>query len=195
MDRKPESSSAKPEPPAVDGEEVGANIVRVQSQSGPRRSPLVWLTLFALITYSSWAVYQYQYENLPPPLTAEEAGKRGFSEVEALKHVKALTQLGPHSVGSEALDLALQVLPPKYVLFLCVSFRFSVNNALPFGAVCFRSGGEDQGNGSLGGGCSSGVFSVEIRCESSGQWHLYGENACLFGSKSRSFENLAKICI
>ncbi|XP_059457062.1 uncharacterized protein LOC132186951 isoform X1 [Corylus avellana] len=108
MDSRPESSSAKSEPAAVDDEEVRDNIVRGQSQSRPRRSPLVWLTLFALITYSSWAVYQYQYENLPPPLTAEQAGKRGFSEVEAMKHVKALTQLGPHPVGSDALDLALQ---------------------------------------------------------------------------------------
>lgn len=199
MDSRPESSSAKSEPAAVDDEEVQDDIVRgqsqSQSQSRPRRSPLVWLTLFALITYSSWAVYQYQYESLPPPLTAEQAGKRGFSEVEAMKHVKALTQLGPHPVGSDALDLALQVLVPKYVLFLCVSFRSSVNNALLFGAVCFGCGGEDQGKGSLGGGCSSGLFSFESRCESSGQWHVYGENACLFGSKSRSFENLAKICI
>ncbi|KAJ4846680.1 hypothetical protein Tsubulata_019727 [Turnera subulata] len=53
----------------------------------------------------------YQFESLPAPLTADQAGKRGFSEVEALKHVVALTQLGPHPVGSDSLDVAL-----KYVL-------------------------------------------------------------------------------
>lgn len=77
----------------------------------PQRSPLVCLTLFVAIIYGSWTVYRYQFESLPLPLTAEQAGKRGFSEVEALKHVKALTELGPHSVGSDALHLALQVWP------------------------------------------------------------------------------------
>ncbi|KAF3958654.1 hypothetical protein CMV_016457 [Castanea mollissima] len=56
----------------------------------------------------SWSVYQHQFQNLPAPLTAEKAGKRGFSEIEALKHVQALTDLGPHSVGSDALDLAFE---------------------------------------------------------------------------------------
>lgn len=74
-----------------------------------RRSGFVWLTLIVVITYCSWTVYQYQYQSLPPPLTAEQAGKRGFSEVEALKHVEALTDLGPHPVGSDALDHAVQV--------------------------------------------------------------------------------------
>lgn len=112
MARRPVSSTAKAEATAVDDEEIRSNIASVQSQSQsqsqPRRSPLVWLTLFSLIAYSSWSVYRYQFEGLPRPLTAQQAGKRGFSEVEALKHVKALTQLGPHPVGSDALDLALQ---------------------------------------------------------------------------------------
>ncbi|XP_021747403.1 endoplasmic reticulum metallopeptidase 1-like [Chenopodium quinoa] len=75
------------------------------------RSSYVMLTLFALLVYISWSVYHYQYEVLPVPLSADKAGKRGFSEIEAMKHVKELTQLGPHSVGSDALDPAL-----KYVL-------------------------------------------------------------------------------
>lgn len=76
------------------------------------RSSYAILTLFGLIIYTSWSVYHYQFEVLPVPLSAEQAGKRGFSELEAIKHVKALAELGPHSVGSDALDLALE-----YVLF------------------------------------------------------------------------------
>ncbi|CAN1237970.1 hypothetical protein LINGRAPRIM_LOCUS2010 [Linum grandiflorum] len=64
--------------------------------------------LVALI-YSSWWVYSYQYDSLPLPLTADQAGKRGFSEVEAMKHVESLTQFGPHPIGSDALDRALLV--------------------------------------------------------------------------------------
>ncbi|KAF4361864.1 hypothetical protein G4B88_009236 [Cannabis sativa] len=74
----------------------------------PHRSPFVWLTLFVAIVYSSWTVYHYQYLSLPLPLTADQAGKRGFSEVQALNHVRALTELGPHSVGSDALNHAVQ---------------------------------------------------------------------------------------
>lgn len=68
----------------------------------------MFLTLFVAIVYSSWSVYHYQCQNLPSPLTSEQAGKRGFSEYEALNHVKALTELGPHPIGSDALVLALQ---------------------------------------------------------------------------------------
>lgn len=74
-----------------------------------RRSPFVWLALFLIITYCCLAIYNYQFQNMPVPLTAEQAGKRGFSETEAFKHVKALTEVGPHPVGSEALNQALQV--------------------------------------------------------------------------------------
>lgn len=59
--------------------------------------------------YSSWGVYYYQYDSMPLPLSSEQAGKRGFSEIAAMEHVKALTQLGPHPVGSDALDRAVQV--------------------------------------------------------------------------------------
>ncbi|OWM70192.1 hypothetical protein CDL15_Pgr026042 [Punica granatum] len=89
--------------PAVDRSQETGVVV-----SSPRRSPFVWLILFLVITYCSWAVYNYQFESLPMPLTAEQAGKRGFSEIEAMKHVKALTDFGPHPVGSDALDLAVQ---------------------------------------------------------------------------------------
>ncbi|KAA8539313.1 hypothetical protein F0562_026005 [Nyssa sinensis] len=73
-----------------------------------KRSAYGILALFVLIINGSWAVHRYQFESMPVPLTADQAGKRGFSEEEAMKHVKALTELGPHPVGSNALDLALQ---------------------------------------------------------------------------------------
>ncbi|KAL2922776.1 Formamidopyrimidine-DNA glycosylase [Bienertia sinuspersici] len=82
------------------------------------RSSFVMLTLCALIIYSSWSVYHYQFDGLPVPLSAEQAGKRGFSELESMKHVKALAQLGPHSVGSDALDHAVQVCFLRYDVYL-----------------------------------------------------------------------------
>lgn len=92
-----------------DEEDADRDGLHVLHMKGPKRSPFVWLTLFLAIVYGSWSVYEYQFESLPLPLTAEQAGKRGFSEFEALKHVKALTELGPHSLGSDALHLALEV--------------------------------------------------------------------------------------
>lgn len=99
-------------------DEAGSSSSNAEEASGaaamPRlrsanRSSFVMLTIFALIMYASWSVYHYQFEVLPVPLSAEKAGKRGFSEIEAMKHVKELTDLGPHSVGSDALDVALEV--------------------------------------------------------------------------------------
>ncbi|KAK3011593.1 hypothetical protein RJ639_011428, partial [Escallonia herrerae] len=78
------------------------------SSRSPKRSGYAILALLVLIINGSWAVHHYQFENMPEPLSAEQAGKRGFSEEEAMKHVKALTELGPHPVGSDALDVALQ---------------------------------------------------------------------------------------
>lgn len=74
----------------------------------PARSAFIWVALFVLFLYSSWAVYHIQFESLPSPLTADQAGKRGFSEISALQHVKSLTGFGPHPVGSDALELAIQ---------------------------------------------------------------------------------------
>ncbi|WOL04268.1 hypothetical protein Cni_G12989 [Canna indica] len=80
----------------------------IKQVAKPARSAFLWVSLFVLFLNGSWAVYHFQFESLPPPLDAEQAGKRGFSEVSALKHVKSLTKLGPHPVGSDALDLAVQ---------------------------------------------------------------------------------------
>lgn len=82
--------------------------VKDNKQVVAKRSAHVVLTLFVLALYGAWAVYHYQFEVLPPPLTLEQVGKRGFSEHEAMKHVEALTLLGPHPVGSDALERAVQ---------------------------------------------------------------------------------------
>lgn len=81
-----------------------------------KRSSYVIFTLFVLVMYGAWGVYHYQFESLPPPLSLEHVGKRGFSEHEAMKHVQALTQLGPHPVGSVALENAVKVVSwhPNY---------------------------------------------------------------------------------
>jgi len=87
----------------------GADIRTAVTVGNPRRSSFVWLALLLIIIYCCSSIYHYQFQSMPVPLTAEEAGKRGFSEIEAFKHVKALTEVGPHPVGYEALHLAVQV--------------------------------------------------------------------------------------
>ncbi|XP_024041188.1 endoplasmic reticulum metallopeptidase 1 isoform X2 [Citrus clementina] len=104
----PSSSSASKSEPQASDEQIktgSSNDIHVRSA---KRSGLAWTVAFAAFVYATYGVYYYQYEHMPPPLTADQAGKRGFSEFEAIKHVKALTELGPHPVGSDALDRALQ---------------------------------------------------------------------------------------
>lgn len=114
MRRRPESFSAASKPSRgihEEGELSRPHDKKVQKNDGvkrPNRSAYLWLALFVVTINFSWAVHHYQFESMPMPLSADEAGKRGFSEEEAMKHVKALTELGPHPVGSDALDLALQ---------------------------------------------------------------------------------------
>ncbi|KAM0002230.1 putative peptidase M28 [Helianthus debilis subsp. tardiflorus] len=86
---------------AVDQEKI-RNVVTA------KRSGYTVVALFILIVHGIWAVHRYQFEILPDPLTAQQVGKRGFSEEEAMKHVEELTQLGPHPVGSDNLELGLQ---------------------------------------------------------------------------------------
>lgn len=108
--RKRSKSSGEASVNDVNTDEVNTSVAETSDNSGKaKRSTYVILALFVLIIQGSWAVHHYQFEILPQSLTAEQAGKRGFSEEEALKHVKALTEFGPHPVGSDALDHALQV--------------------------------------------------------------------------------------
>ncbi|CAN6462201.1 unnamed protein product [Victoria cruziana] len=73
-----------------------------------RGSPSLWLGLLLILVHACWLVHRVQYDALPPPLDADQAGKRGFSELSALEHARALTDLGPHPLGSDALDRAVQ---------------------------------------------------------------------------------------
>ncbi|XP_072988907.1 uncharacterized protein [Typha latifolia] len=103
MPKGPGSSLSTTKPSKVD-EEFHPN----EPDNKPRRSAFLWLALFLLLLNGSWAVYHIQFESLPLPLNAEQAGKRGFSEASAMEHVKYLTGLGPHPVGSDNLDLAVK---------------------------------------------------------------------------------------
>ncbi|KAI5081712.1 hypothetical protein GOP47_0001455 [Adiantum capillus-veneris] len=78
-----------------------------------RQAALLFAALLFLIFQASWFVYFFQYLRLPVPLSASDAGKRGFSEHRAYSHVKFLTALGPHPVGSQALDKALEYVLSK----------------------------------------------------------------------------------
>ncbi|KAH7662648.1 Zn-dependent exopeptidases protein [Dioscorea alata] len=98
------SSTSAARPSGVD---PNLNSNKLQEREA-LRSAFVWLALFVLLINGSWAVYRFQYESLPLPLDAKQAGKRGFSEVSAMEHVKYLTSLGPHPVGSDALDAGIQ---------------------------------------------------------------------------------------
>ncbi|KAE9589161.1 putative peptidase M28 [Lupinus albus] len=114
-----ESSKGSSSGEAIDKSNDGGAEVDTNVHIGnPRRSSFVWLALFLIITYCCSAIYNYQFQSMPLPLTADQAGKRGFSEIEAFKHVKALTEVGPHPVSSDALNLALQ-----YVLAACETIK------------------------------------------------------------------------
>ncbi|XP_037480021.1 endoplasmic reticulum metallopeptidase 1-like [Triticum dicoccoides] len=103
MPRGQASSVSTHERPRVD-----AAVVSDKDNGRHRRSAYLLLGLLIVFLHGSWSVYRMQFANLPLPLDAEQAGKRGFSEASALKHVKYLTGLGPHPVGSDSLDLAVQ---------------------------------------------------------------------------------------
>ncbi|XP_078427895.1 Zn-dependent exopeptidases superfamily protein [Wolffia australiana] len=104
MRRRPQTSTTASEPTPV-AQTVSTNGHRRQSI---RRQPILFFSLFFLVVYGSWAVYHFQFEVLPKPLSPDQAGKRGFSEDLAMQHVIALTRPGPHPIGSDALDIAFE---------------------------------------------------------------------------------------
>lgn len=110
MRKRPNSSSAAKSNSSTSGDSSDKKGILNSDDVvvAAKRSTFVILTLFVLVINGSWAIYRYQCESLPAPLSAVQVGKRGFSELEAMKHVEALTQFGPHPVGSDALDRALQ---------------------------------------------------------------------------------------
>jgi hypothetical protein len=48
-------------------------------------------------------------------VSEDAAGKDGFSEERALRHVKFLTDLGPRPVSSSALHQGVQVIPSLWL--------------------------------------------------------------------------------
>ncbi|KAK1261119.1 hypothetical protein QJS04_geneDACA002426 [Acorus gramineus] len=103
--RSENTSSSNNQPEQAEEVEETTNKNR---RRRPHRSAFVWFSLLILLFNGSWAVFHLQFERLPDPLPLDRAGKRGFSEVSAMAHVTALTAFGPHPVGSDALDLAVQ---------------------------------------------------------------------------------------
>lgn len=112
MRQRGKDASLKSNPPSSASENNGGRGSDVLKDKNvvliAKRSTYVVFTLFLLVIYGAWGVYHYQFESLPAPLALEQVGKRGFSEYEAMKHVEALTRLGPHPVGSEALESGLK---------------------------------------------------------------------------------------
>ncbi|KAG8380490.1 hypothetical protein BUALT_Bualt06G0020800 [Buddleja alternifolia] len=113
MRQRPKGSSAKSNlssEKSNKGDDDGSNVSKAKNLGVvvAGRSSYVILALFVLVIYGAWGVYHYQFENLPAPMSLEQVGKRGFSEHEAMKHVEALARLGPHPVGSDVLERALE---------------------------------------------------------------------------------------
>lgn len=65
--------------------------------------------MLVALVFGMWLLFRFQMNALPSPVSERGAGIRGFSEERAYRHVKALTSLGPHPLGSDALNLAIQV--------------------------------------------------------------------------------------
>ena len=79
-----------------------------------------WLSMLVALMFGTYLAYRYQTEGLPTPLLEKVAGVRGFSEERAYRHVKALTALGPHPVGTDTLQRAVQVQNFKCYFSYCL---------------------------------------------------------------------------
>jgi hypothetical protein len=71
---------------------------------------LVWLATLVGVLSVAWLIYYHTANVLPKAVSEDAAGKDGFSEELALRHVKFLTDLGPRPVSSSALHHAVQVI-------------------------------------------------------------------------------------
>ncbi len=78
---------------------------------------LVWLATLVGVSSVAWLIYNHTANVLPTPVSEDAAGKDGFSEERALRHVKFLTDLGPRPVASTALHQAVQVIIPSLWVF------------------------------------------------------------------------------
>ncbi|PIN06961.1 Aminopeptidases of the M20 family [Handroanthus impetiginosus] len=145
MRQRPKGVSAKENSPSASSGDKGnnTNVVVVA-----KRSSYVIFALLILAFYGAFAVYHYQFEVLPAPLSLQQVGKRGFSEHEAMKHVEALTQLGPHPVGSDALESAL-----KYVKEVSETIKRTAHREVEVNIDLFHA---KSGANNLVGGLFSG---------------------------------------
>ncbi|CAM6082858.1 unnamed protein product [Calypogeia fissa] len=82
-------------------------VTQTSADKGSFGAAVEWLLMVVLMLYVCHLVNVYQSESLPAPLSKEQAGPRGFSEVTAREHIMSLVEFGPHPVGTEALDKAL----------------------------------------------------------------------------------------
>jgi hypothetical protein len=102
---------------------AGAGIKGATTTTTPRRrkfglqsgAALVWLATLVGVSSVAWLIYYHTANVLPTPVSEDAAGKDGFSEERALRHVKCLTDLGPRPVGSIALQRGVQVIPSLWV--------------------------------------------------------------------------------
>ncbi|OAE27479.1 hypothetical protein AXG93_3911s1620 [Marchantia polymorpha subsp. ruderalis] len=92
-----------------DHDDKGPSL-RDVSEKNTRGAAFEWLLMLVLVGYAAWVTYYFQVEQLPPPLSGIGAGIPGFAEERAYEHVFALSNLGPHPVGTSALDDAIQSL-------------------------------------------------------------------------------------
>jgi hypothetical protein len=76
---------------------------------------LVWLATLVGALSVAWLIYYHTANVLPTPVSEDAAGKDGFSEERALRHVKFLTDLGPRPVSSSALHQGVQVIPSLWL--------------------------------------------------------------------------------
>lgn len=105
-----EETQANPQEAATAADAKLHALLTKSKERSSWNAALLWGALLLLLAHASWFVYYFQYLKLPRPVPASEAGKRGFSEQRAYEHVRFLTKLGPHPVGSRALEKALQVI-------------------------------------------------------------------------------------
>jgi len=125
-------SSLQHSPDDDDVSEASEEILRASKAVNPvkkkstsrGRAAAEWLSMLVSLMFGMWWLFRYQTEVLPPPVSEGAAGIRGFSEERAYRHVKALTSLGPHPLGSDALNRAIQVLRAFRFLFEDFNLRF-----------------------------------------------------------------------
>ncbi|KAL2653871.1 hypothetical protein R1flu_021999 [Riccia fluitans] len=92
----------------VGGDGVDDKKYRDVVEKKPLGAAVEWLLMLLLVGYAGWVIFYYQAGQLPMPLSAAEGGILGFSEERAFGHVYNLANLGPHPIGSKALDNAFQ---------------------------------------------------------------------------------------